>query len=168
MSDSFSSFDQALDWAAHTPMENLDVMKDAQGAFYLVRPAGDDEPRPRALKRVAEIRVERQVNIIKNVRGKPVADGHRRGSHDGFATVQAALDWAGARPAENLDVMQYKAGTLQLIRDSYQAHTRQCGGRTVATIRLRSVVSRELAVAPVLDSKDAAAPIKKSRRGRAP
>ena len=65
--------------------------------------------------------------------------------------------------------MLSKGGVLQLIRDGYQAHTRKCGGRTVATIRLRSVVSRVLAIAPVADPKDAAAaPPSKPRRSRAP
>lgn len=87
-----------------------------------------------------------------------------------MSTDQSALDWTAERSAENLDVMLSKGGVLQLIRAGYQAHTRQCGGRTVATIRLRSVVSRVLAVAPVADPKDAAAVphVTKSRRSGTP
>jgi hypothetical protein len=116
---------------------------------------------------VAEITVDRQVQVIKNVAGKPEVAGRHRSTHDGFATIQTALDWAAERPPENLDVMFYKNGELHLIRDSYQAHSRKSGAQTVATIRLRSLVTQVLATAPVADANDAAAgmaPVAQRRR----
>jgi hypothetical protein len=172
LSAGYPTAQAAMDWAAQHTMEDLHVMKDTKGVFHLFRHGEEVHYRKHKFEPVAEITVDRQVIVLKDAPGKPVKDERNRGTHDGFRTVQDALDWLAARGPENIDIMRNKQGELHPIRDGYQDHYRGNGDETVATVRIRSLVTHVLATLPVQDKQDAAVtadlPPAAQRRRRTP